>query len=129
MESDKIKILLADDEPELLDVAGKAFEKYFTVLSAACGREALELLSANEVDCIILDIEMPGMSGIAMLKKLRSSGDYTPVIITTGKSCRAYAEKAADLNVHGYITKPYLPSALAERIKTMITIGGNSPKS
>ncbi len=120
MEIEKKKILLIDDEEAILDVAGRALKKYFRVCTARDGREALEVLSGLVVDCIVLDIEMPSMDGIEFLKRLRGSGTYTPVIVVTGKSCQKYAEEAADMNIQGYVIKPYTTNALAERISSVI---------
>jgi len=62
------------------------------------------------------DYRMPGMNGLELLARLRSGGDYREVIVTTGKSCRFYAEQCADLGVSGYIIKPYTGSELKMRL-------------
>ena len=110
------KILLIDDDAAILEIVGKALKKSFHVSTARDGREAFDILSCFVVDCILLDLHMPGMDGIEFLKILRRAGDATPVIVTTGKRSREYAEQVADLNIQGYVVKPYETAELAERI-------------
>ena len=113
------KILFVDDEPELLKSSAMLFGDYFTVITAPDAMEALERLDSEHIDCIVLDIVMPSMNGLEFLKVIRSSGYKVPVIIVTGKSCLHYAEQCADLNVSGYINKPYEVDDLVKRIKNL----------
>ena len=113
----KKKILFVDDEPRLLDSCVILFGDYFKVITAPDAMEALERLKSEHIDCIVLDIVMPSMSGLEFLKAIRKSGYKVPVIIVTGKSCLHYAEQCADLNVSGYINKPYKVYDLVKRIK------------
>lgn len=115
----KKKILFVDDEPGLLKSSAMLFGDYFTVITAPDAMEALERLNSEHIDCIVLDIVMPSMSGLEFLKVIRKSGYKVPVIIVTGKSCLHYAEQCADLNISGYINKPYEVDDLVKRIKNI----------
>lgn len=117
-------ILFVEDEEVLLDIAMSQLKKHFNVIGAANGSDAWEHLQAHRLDCLILDLEMPGMGDLELLSKIRGNGDYTPVIIVTGKSCRDYAEQSADLGVSGYMTKPYNMVDLIERVKNVISQSG-----
>lgn len=115
----KKKVLLVDDEPSLLKSGAKLLGDHFRVITAPDAMEALERLDSEHIDCIVLDIVMPSMNGLEFLKEIRKSGHKVPVIIVTGKSCLQYAEQCADLNVSGYINKPYDVDNLVKRIKNV----------
>lgn len=117
----KKTVLLVDDEERLLVSTAKLIEDHFHVITATNGRLALDYLEERRVDCIFLDIEMPVMNGLEFLQKLRDSGNYIHVIITTGRSCLSYAEECAALGVKGYIKKPYV---VEEIIKKIISLPG-----
>lgn len=115
----KKKILFVDDEVRLLQSSSILFGDYFVVITASDAMEALERLDSEHIDCIVLDIVMPSMNGLEFLKIIRNSGHKVPVIIVTGNSCLHYAEQCADLNVSGYINKPYEVDDLVKRIKNI----------
>ena len=115
----KNRVLFVDDEPSLLESSAILFGDHFTVITAPDAMEALERLNSEHIDCIVLDIVMPSMNGLEFLKLIRNSGHKVPVIIVTGKSCLHYAEQCADLNVSGYINKPYKVDDLVKRIKNV----------
>lgn len=104
--SNRKTVLFVEDEIALNRIVSRRLEREFSVIPALNGREALKKLESNRVDCILLDLEMPCMNGIEFLRLIRDKGDNTPVLIVTGKSCREYAEEAADLNIQGSPTTP-----------------------
>ena len=103
----KKTILLIDDEEKIRQSISKILENKFKVLTAPNGKEALTYIGKYIIDCIILDLEMPYMSGVEFLNKLRTNGNITPVVIITGKSCQSYAEQCAHLGVQGFFIKPF----------------------
>lgn len=100
------KILLVDDEEKLLKTTSKLMSHSFNTITANCAIQALNILERMEPDCIVLDIVMPGMSGLDFLEKIRGEGNRVPVIIMTGDSHLLHAEKSANLGVSGYLNKP-----------------------
>jgi len=116
----KKKVLLVDDEARLLESGAALLGDHFRVITAPDAIEALDRLNSEHIDCIVLDIVMPSMNGLEFLELIRSSGHKVPVIIVTGKSCLQYAEQCADLNVSGYINKPYDIYDLVKRIKNVL---------
>lgn len=79
-----MKILLAEDEKELSRALTAILEhSKYSVDAAYNGLEALELANNNAYDAMIFDIMMPKMDGIELLRRLRESGNYTPVIMLT----------------------------------------------
>lgn len=99
-----IKCIIVDDEPtarEVLSFHIKHIDWLIVVASCSNAQEALSVLEANKIDLIFLDINMPGVSGIALAKSLQNR---TPIILTT--AYREYAIDGFDLQVIDYLLKP-----------------------
>jgi len=114
------KILIADDEPliridlkELLEEIG-----HQVVAETGDGKEALAMLDKAKPDLVILDIKMPGMSGIEVARRI--SHEY-PVIILTAFSERSLIEQARDAGVMAYITKPFRDGTLTPAIELAVS--------
>ena len=113
------RILIADDEPliridlkELLEEIG-----HQVVAETGDGKEALAMLDKAKPDLVILDIKMPGMSGIEVARRI--SHEY-PVIILTAFSERSLIEQARDAGVMAYITKPFRDGTLTPAIELAV---------
>jgi len=103
-----MRILLVDDEEVLRDVLETLLRREdFDILLAASGEEALSILDAEEVDLVILDIMLPGISGIDTLRALRISNPDLPVIIITAASSIDGAIDAMKNGAFHYIPKPF----------------------
>ena len=113
-------ILVVDDLPANRDLMTRRLERSgFRVLSAGSGAEALEAVRQSNVDMVLLDIMMPGMTGIDVLRTLRAtrSSAALPVLMVTAKTDSEDVVEALALGANDYITKPVdFPVAL-ERIK------------
>src|SRR5690606_8524066 len=86
---------------------------------AASGREGLQLIERSRPDLAIVDIKMPGMNGLEMINSLREQKVDCEVIILTGYSEFAYAQKAVELGVKAFVLKPIDPRELTEKVKTV----------
>jgi CheY-like chemotaxis protein len=110
-------LLVVDDLPANRDLMTRRLERSgFRVLSAASGPEALELLRRSPVDLVLLDIMMPGMTGLEVLRTLRVSRATAslPVIMVTAKTDSEDVVEALSLGANDYVTKPVdYPVALA----------------
>jgi DNA-binding NtrC family response regulator len=103
-----MRILIVDDEEVLRDVLETLLRREdFDILLAASGEEALSILDAEEVDLVILDIMLPGISGIDTLRALRISNPDLPVIIITAASSIDGAIDAMKNGAFHYIPKPF----------------------
>ncbi|HUP49174.1 MAG TPA: sigma-54 dependent transcriptional regulator [Thermoanaerobaculia bacterium] len=103
-----MRILIVDDEEVLRDVLDAVLRREgFEVISAASGEEALSLLDTEEVDLMILDIMLPGISGIDTLRAVRISNSDLPVIIITAFSSIDGAIEAMKHGAFHYIPKPF----------------------
>lgn len=113
-------ILIVDDNVITLTLAKRALEgTSYRVLTADSGLKCIEMLKTEKIDLILLDIEMPIMSGIQTLNKIRSNVEtlLTPVIFLTAISDRNTVVEAAGLGVVDYIKKPFTPQVLKSRVK------------
>ncbi len=115
--SEAATILVVDDLPANRDLMARRLERSgFRVLSASSGPEALDLLRQRPVDLVLLDIMMPGMTGIEVLRTLRVSEATRalPVIMVTAKTDSEDVVEALSLGANDYVTKPVdYPVALA----------------
>ncbi|MBI2336694.1 MAG: response regulator [Deltaproteobacteria bacterium] len=103
-------ILIADDEPELCDVLKKVLCKEgYRVLTATTGEKALALLKKERVRLLLLDLKMPGINGLEVLKEIHQ-GFTKPapqVVILTAHSGLSSAREAMELGATDYLTKPF----------------------
>ncbi len=115
-----MKILLAEDEKELSRALKAILEhSKYSVDTAYDGVEALKLSESNAYDAMIFDIMMPRMDGIELLKKVRESGNYTPVIMLTAKAEIGDRIIGLDSGADDYLTKPFAMAELLARLRSM----------
>lgn len=101
-------VLVADDEPAVLEVIRKILVGCgYTVLTASDGEGALAIAASNKIDVALLDINMPGKSGLEVLQALRKSQPWAQVIIVTAVSDATVAAQAIKLGANDYILKPF----------------------
>lgn len=115
-----MKILLAEDEKELSRALTAILEhSKYSVDAAYNGAEALELANSNAYDAMIFDIMMPKMDGIELLRRIRESGNYTPVIMLTAKSEIDDRITGLDAGADDYLSKPFAMGELLARLRSM----------
>ena len=116
-----MKILLAEDEIDLNNIVTKYLKKNgYSVESVFNGEEALDYLEYDEYDLIILDIMMPKINGFEVIKKLRSKGNHTPILLLTARNSSEDKVKGVDLGADDYIVKPFDFNELTARIRTIV---------
>lgn len=102
------RVLVVDDEEAIRDLLVKMLELAdFEVDGAPDGASALEFLRKEPCDLMFVDLKMPGMDGLALIRQARSSKPGLPVIVVTGYSSEASAIEALNMGVSAYITKPF----------------------
>ncbi len=112
------KILVIDDEAIVRISCKRALSSEdYEVKSASSGKEALELLEKEPFTLILLDLKMPDMDGIEVLKKVKDTWPKTKVIMITGYSTVDTAVKALKLGALNYIEKPFTPDTLLTAVK------------
>lgn len=115
-----MNIIIVDDEPKIRKGLGRLLSLHEGwVVSGAFeeAQSALSFLYENEVDVVITDIQMPGMQGLDMVHKIREVNREIPVIIISGYSRFDYAQRAIELGVRKYITKPTSPEELTQTLE------------
>lgn len=115
-----MRILLAEDERSLSRAVVALLEKNnYSADAVYDGAEALEYLAAENYDAVILDIMMPKMDGLTVLRKLRERGGHVPVLMLTAKSEVEDRGAGLDTGANDYLTKPFATAELLARIRAM----------
>ena len=115
----RFRILIVDDEERILNfLSSKLKASGYEVLTASNGLEGLEQAQAQEPDLIVLDIIMPKMNGMEMLKELRTFS-AVPVIILTAKGADSDRIRGLQLGADDYLPKPFNPNELVARIEAV----------
>ncbi|MBI5051090.1 MAG: sigma-54-dependent Fis family transcriptional regulator [Nitrospirae bacterium] len=115
------KILVIDDETIIrLSCERTLIPEGYEVKSALGGKEGLEMLEKEPFTLVLLDLKMPDMDGIEVLKKIKDTWPENKVIMITGYSTVETAVKALKLGAWNYIEKPFTPDALLEAVKEAI---------
>lgn len=112
-----IRPLIIEDESDMLDSLFSIFDTTFDIFyTARNGEEGLYRFYKDMPDVIITDLQMPFMSGFRMLDRIRMENKDIPIIVTSAHSSKEQLEKATELNVNAYLTKPYDMDLLFEKI-------------
>ncbi|MDR0671102.1 MAG: response regulator [Oscillospiraceae bacterium] len=121
MENKKI-ILAVDDMPTNLQILQSLLSDEFSVRLAKSGHMALSALARIQVDLILLDIEMPGLSGFDVMNELQKNPDHKdiPVIFVTAHATREFIARAAKAGAKDYLVKPFEPQALREKVRHVL---------
>ncbi|MBQ1477050.1 MAG: response regulator transcription factor [Erysipelotrichaceae bacterium] len=114
-----MRILIVDDEIKIREVV----REYARVMNYECdeasnGNEAVDLVTKNDYDCVILDIMMPELDGFSACKKIKSIRDV-PVIMLSARQEEYDKLFSFDIGVDDYVTKPFSPKELMARIKVV----------
>jgi len=113
-----VQVLVVDDEQDFLDSIVKRLElRGIEVDGVGTGAAALELLTSKQVDVVVLDIKMPGMDGIEVLRQIRVSHPGVEVIVLTGHASQEFRELGRELEAFDYLIKPVRLDTLLERIQ------------
>ncbi len=128
-----MKILLVDDDRELLDVTAYALRREgFNVVTATDGTQALKRWRQDRPELVVMDVGLPGASGLDVCHRIRASGQ-TPVILLTGLTSDEHVVQGFRVGADDYVTKPFSPRQLAVRIRAVhrraVQTGAPEPKS
>lgn len=117
------KVLLVEDNPDLLLFIQGVLEEYYIVITAANGQEALEKLAKfSDIQLVVSDVMMPIMDGFQLLNQLKTSEEYKnlPVIMLTARASLNDKLKALRIGVDDYLTKPFVKEELIVRIENLL---------
>jgi DNA-binding response OmpR family regulator len=115
-----MKILIVEDEKKVASFLKKGLEQeYYTVDVASDGKEGLSQAFANEYDLLILDIMLPLLDGISLLKELRKEKIETPVLMLTAKDTISDKVDGLDSGADDYLAKPFAFEELLARVRAL----------
>lgn len=115
-----VKILIVDDEVSIRDIIKEYLDfADYEYDEAADGMQAIKMINQEDFDLVILDIMMPGIDGISVLKELRKKHD-TPVILLTARGNEYDKLIGFEMGADDYISKPFSPKELLARIKSVL---------
>lgn len=116
------RVLIADDDTVVRDVVRRYLERDgLEVTVAGDGSEALRVLGTQRIDVAVLDVMMPGPSGLSLCRTLRQSGDYSvPVILLTALGEEDDRIAGLEAGADDYLTKPFSPRELALRVRSVL---------
>lgn len=125
-----MRILIAEDEKDLNRIISSRLQaEQYSVDSCFNGEEALDYLASAEYDAVVLDIMMPVMDGLAVLRKMRQKNDGTPVILLTAKDSIEDRVKGLDAGANDYLVKPFAYEELSARIRVLLRKPAETPKT
>jgi two-component system phosphate regulon response regulator PhoB len=116
----KAVILIIEDDQEIQELLSHSLSREgWKLLQAKSGEDGLKMLKNNKVSCILLDIMLPGMDGLKVIKKIKEIEQCRniPVIMTTAKGEEADIVTGLELGADDYVVKPYSPKILIARIR------------
>ena len=115
------RILVVDDEPDILLLHRLNLEDAgHEVLLAADGMKALERITADHPDCVVLDVMMPVLDGWGVLEALQERQDAPPVLVVSAKSATADIEHALTMGAKGYLSKPFNARTLLDEVTRLL---------
>ena len=115
-----LRILIVDDDAKLFELLKSYFEQNdVSAISAPDGPSALALLDGETVDAVLLDVMMPGMDGLTVLRKLRDKSQV-PVIMLTAKGDETDRVVGLELGADDYLPKPFAPRELLARLRAVL---------
>jgi two-component system KDP operon response regulator KdpE len=115
------RILIVDDEPAIRRLLRTTLAAQdYRVDEAGDGEAALDFLKRNIVDLIILDLGLPGLGGLAVLRRLRDQGNAVPVVILSSRDDEAGKVAALDMGADDYVSKPFGAEELSARIRAAL---------
>lgn len=119
----KASVLVVEDDPDIRELLALAFAREGWTLSLAeDGERGLAALEGCNPDCVVLDIMLPGMDGLELLRRIKSSQKWrrVPVVMTTARGEDSDIVSGLELGADDYVVKPYSPKVLAARIRAAL---------
>ena len=116
-----MRLLIVEDEEDLRSISKKKLMKeHYTADDCGNGLDALDYIAMADYDGIILDIMLPGLDGLELLKKIREEGNDTPVLFLTARDGIEDRVKGLDLGADDYLVKPFSFEELMARVRVMM---------
>ncbi|TQS41196.1 response regulator transcription factor [Cryptosporangium phraense] len=116
-----MRMLVVDDDSRVRTVVSWQLESEgYDVHVAADGNTAWQTIVDQRPDLVVLDLSLPGLAGLDLLRRLREGGDPTPVVVLSGRSGEGDRILGLDLGADDYLVKPFSPGELAARVRSVL---------
>jgi two-component system, OmpR family, response regulator MprA len=116
-----MRVLVVDDEPAVREVLGRVLRlEGFEVAVACDGREAVRSQAVAPADAVLLDVVMPGLDGLEVCRRLRDTGDRTPVLMLTARDAVTDRVEGLDAGADDYLVKPFALDELLARLRALL---------
>jgi DNA-binding response OmpR family regulator len=124
-----MRVLMVEDEPRLAENVARSLRESagYAVDIAADGQEGLFLAESNAYDIMLLDLMLPKMDGMELLRRIRESGQHTPVLVMTARDDKESVVALLNAGADDYLTKPFDLGELLARTKALIRRGKGQP--
>ena len=124
------RLLIVDDDADMRVLLAEYFRRLgFDVDDRESGNEALEPALTGKFDCFILDVSMPGLTGLELLKRLRDRGVQTPALFLTAHDALDDKVAGFEAGADDYLAKPFSPRELEYRVEALLRRSGASPQA
>lgn len=123
-----MRLLIAEDERDLNKILTDRLKaEHYSVDSCYDGQEALDYLDSAEYDAVVMDIMMPVLDGLSVLKKMRGRNNSTPVLLLTAKDSIEDRVQGLDAGANDYLVKPFAFEELLARIRVLLRKPAETP--
>ncbi len=121
-------VLVVDDEPKIAQLARDYLEHAgFTVLTAGDGPSAVQAARVRRPDLVVLDLGLPGLDGLEVLRSIRATGP-TPIVVLTARDTELDKLLGLELGADDYVTKPFSPRELVARVRAVLRRSERTPE-
>ena len=123
-------VLIVEDEPAIADIQRLYLTREgYDVVVATTGEDALGLVRARRPVAVVLDVGLPGIDGVEVLRRLRSDGDNTPVLVVTARDEEVDRVLGLEMGADDYVTKTFSPRELVARVRAVLRRGQRSERT
>ncbi len=115
------RVLVVEDEPPISRFLRTTLTAQgYYVLEAECGKSALDMIARNPPDVVVLDLGLPDLDGLDVIRKVRDGGSAVPIVVLSSRSDEAGKVEALDLGADDYVTKPFGVDELLARLRAAL---------
>lgn len=127
----EVRVLVIEDEPRLAENIARSLREGagYAVDTATDGQEGLFLAESNEYDAVLLDLMLPQLDGMQLLRQVRQAGQRTPVLVVTARDDKESVVAVLNAGADDYLTKPFDLGELLARTKALIRRGKGQPSA
>lgn len=116
-----MRVLVVEDQPEMNALLVKQLnDAHYSVDGCLNGNDALDYLAGGAYDAVVLDVMLPGVDGLEVLRRRRAAGDKTPVLLLTARDGVADRVRGLDSGADDYLVKPFALAELLARLRVLI---------